>query len=478
MNFFSHFKKSRNIYIYLISFAASAVGIGLNFFLAKVLEAEYFGRVQYLVALATTCSQLLIFGLNMFLIREAKNEKQGDNVFNKCISLYLAIILFFAPIVFFVLNKYIPTTLNDSLMSATVLAVSIMMGFNTLIAAYHQGSGKYHLSVIFENFIPKFFLLITAIIFMVIGRLASFQENYLLYYLLCYSIICIPFLIVLFRRINFSFDKGELQSIFFFFGVTVTYSLGNNLTKVLQGGLYQNNIALGIISVSISIISLIKVFTAVLDNLIKPIFAKKKREKDYDGLLNCYQFETRVNMYVAIPLYLFFVFNPSRFLSIFGDSYLQYPNILMIIALANAANDITGSNGTLLAMTGKEKWELLNGIVYFAVYFISIFVFSSDKIYGLSYALLVSQIAVNVLKYVEVWLIYKRTPLDSKTIISFFIIIALNFAAIFSLRFVNFGLLIWILIGAVIGILLVVLNFFVFSLYRKEDFKRLIGLKL
>ena len=97
--------KSKNILIYFLSFAASAVGIGLNFFLARALEAEYYGRIQYLVALATTCSQVLIFGINMFLIREAKNAEHKGEIINKCFSLYLMIVVFFVPIIYFVLNN-------------------------------------------------------------------------------------------------------------------------------------------------------------------------------------------------------------------------------------------------------------------------------------------------------------------------------------------------------------------------------------
>lgn len=472
------FKKVRNIAIYLLSFTASLIGIGLNFFLARVLEAEYFGRIQYLVALSTTCSQLLIFGLNMFLIRESKNEKQRGEVVNKCFSLFLGIVLFFVPIIYFVLSHYVSVTSNNLLISSLVTIVAVLMGANTLITSYFQGSGKYHLSIIFENLLPKLMLLITAVVFLLIGKMMDFQDNYLIFYIIFYSIIAIPFIVILFRKINFSFTRAELGSVVFFFGVTVTYSLGNNLTKVLQGGFYKNNIALGIISVSISIISLVRVFTSVLDNMIKPIFAKKGRENDIDGLLETYRFETRTNSYVSIPLFLFFVFNPTHFLSIFGDSYLEYPRILTIIALANAVSDLTGSNGTLLAMTGKERWELFNGLLYFGVYFLSIFVFSFDKVYGLCYALLVAQISVNIAKYVEVWLIYKHNPLNNKTLISILITILINGIPIFALQYLSINNVLWLVVGGCIGVVLVILNFFVISLYRKNDFKTLLELRL
>ena len=57
--------KTYNIITYVLSFSASAVGILLNFVLARVLRAEAYGHLQYLVALSTTFSQFMIIGLNI-----------------------------------------------------------------------------------------------------------------------------------------------------------------------------------------------------------------------------------------------------------------------------------------------------------------------------------------------------------------------------------------------------------------------------
>lgn len=470
--------KSKNILIYFLSFAASAVGIGLNFFLARALEAEYYGRIQYLVALATTCSQILIFGINMFLIREAKNAEHKGEIINKCFSLYLMIVVFFVPIIYFVLNNYVTTTQNNIFVTTSVLACGVLMGINSLIASYYQGSGKYQISVIFESFLPKLFLLLTAVVFIAIGKATILQENYLIFYIVFYSCVAIPFILILFRRISFSFKPSEIGSIVFFFGVTITYSLGNNLTKVLQGGLYHNNVALAIISISISFINLVHIFTAVLDNLIKPIFAKKKREKDIAGLFDIYRFETRANAYLSIPMYMFLIFNPTIFLSLFGSSYTVYPLILSIIAIANFVNDMTGSNGTMLAMTGNEKWELFNGISYFAVYISSIFIFSFDKIYGLCFALLAAQIVVNIIKYTEVWIIFKKSPLDVKTLLTILIIVVSNCAPIIAFSYIKISIIVWLVLAVILGVILVVANFFVLSLHRKNDFKQLLQIRL
>lgn len=471
-------KTLRNLGTYFLSFIASFVGIFLNFYLARTLEAQAYGKIQYLVALATTFSQFLIFGLNHFLIREANNNRHNGEIFNKCVSCYLILSLFYIPVFFHYSINYASPIQNNLFLTILVVASSFLIGINSIISSYYQGKGKYHLTVLFENLIPKLFLLVLSIVFVLLGRIQTLQNYYLVFYIIIYLVVAIPLVMRNLKNININFEKKDIISIAFFFGVTITYSLGNNLTKVLQGGLYKNDVALAIISVSLNIVSLVRVFTGVLDSIVKPIFAKRFREGDTDGLLSLYRFDTRMNSYVSIPLYIFFIIHPVKFLSLFGNSYLIYSNILTIIALANAVSDLTGPNGTMLAMTGKEKWELFNGFLYFGFYLFFVFVLSFDKVYGLSFSLFVAQIAVNLAKFIEVWIFYKKPPLDLKSIISLLILLASNLIVIFTLKFLTISLLLWFVIGVSVGLALVILNCFVFSLYRKSDFKQLLSLKL
>ena len=175
--------KFKNILIYLLSFSASACGILLNFVLARFLEANQFGKLQYLVALATTVSQFLILGMNSFLIREAKNKDQKGEVFNKCTSLYLAIVLFFLPIIYFVLKNILSSKYSDNIVVVFVVIMAILIGLNTLITSFFQGKGKFHLTILFENLLPKLTLLIISLIFIYIGKTSILQEKYLLFYI-------------------------------------------------------------------------------------------------------------------------------------------------------------------------------------------------------------------------------------------------------------------------------------------------------
>ncbi len=470
-------KSKINIITLILSIVASVIGIGLNFFLARTLEAELFGKVQYLIALVNTCAQFMLFGINSFLIRELRNENRGEDTINKAFSLYFIIVILMLPFMFlgiYFLGNY---TYKNALLTLIVIVTAIIFGMDVLVAAYYQGNGKYYLSIIIENLIPRLLLLIFAIVFVVLNILDGFEIYYLIAYLVVYALISIPLTIKTFKKIDTKIHKADFISILFLFGVTVTYSLGNNLTKVLQGSLYKNDVAIGVISISISIVSLVRIFTAALGNIVKPIFAKFQRQNETEKVIEVYRFNTRMNSYLVIPLYLFFIIHSFKFLQIFGSSYTVYPKILLLISVANMISDFFGPNGILLVMTGNEKWELVNGIIYFSSYFLAIFIFSFDKIYGLCWGLLIAQIAVNIAKYIEVYVIFKISPLDIKTFITEILIIVVNLAIIFPLRLID-NIWIWFIVSLAVGCALVLLNCFVLSLYRKKDFKTFLELRL
>ena len=468
--------KKTNIKAYLFSILATIIGLVLNFLLARVLQAEKYGSLQFIVSLFSTISSILIFGFTSFIVREVGTSNNPKKIMSNCYSLYIVLSIFLFPIIFYVLFNFISQTNNNYFYFIFIIIIAFLMGIDTLFASYFQGKGKYHFSIFFETLLPKGVVLLFSIISFASNNFSIISENYLLIYFSIYLIISMFALIKLFGGFNISFKKEDIITISFFYGTTITYSLTSNMVKVLQGAIYSNNVALAIISVSSSIIALVNVFTNVLNSITKPLYALHHKRNDSISLINTYRFATRANSYIAMPLFLFFITQGFHFLSFFGDSYLEYPFIIVILSISSMVSCITGPNGTMLSMAGKEKYELFNGLTHLGVFIASAFLFSFDPIYGLCFSFLISEITVNILKFAEVWFFYKKPPLDFKTVLSLFIILIVDFGCIFFLRYIN-NRAIWFPVGLTVGIFVVVLNFLL-SFYGKKDFKTLLKLNL
>ena len=107
-----------------------------------------------------------------------------------------------------------------------------------------------------------------------------------------------------------------------------------------------------------------------------------------------------------------------------------------------------------------------------------VFIFSFDRIYGLTISLLIAQIGVNLAKYIETCFLYKKNPLNFKTILSMLIIIMVNGGIVLVFLFVKVNIVLWMIFGVMAGVACVLINFFVASLYRKTDFKTLLSLRV
>lgn len=468
-----HGDKFKNILPYLLSSIGFLLGIVLNFILARVLGAEQYGEIQYSLSIAMTFSSIIIFGLTWYVIREAKSDKHQGQLMNKAFSLMFTIAIFVLPILYHIITNYLGYGVTS--LTVSILITAVVMSINSLGSAYFQGMGKYSITLIIDNIVPKLFILIVTIIFMAISQMELFQKLYINFYLLIYGIVAIIILKLTYKKINLKFNKNELISISFFFGVTITYSLTTNLMKVFQGSLYDDKVALAIISISLILVGFINIFTNVIMNIAKPLFARLRRENNESELINAYRFITRVTCYISVPFYIFLLTQGQNFLYIFGKSYLQYPTIIILLSAKAFVADISGPNGTMLSMIGKEKWELFNGIVNLISFVLFAYIFSNDIIYGLCYALLFSTLLVNILKYIETWILFKQNPLDIKTITTLIIVFCVDFCSIFFLRNID-NWIIWLIVGIVVGIITIGTNFLI-TLYR-DDFRNLIHLKL
>jgi O-antigen/teichoic acid export membrane protein len=463
----------KNVLPYLLSSFGFLLGIVLNFILARVLGAEQYGEIQYSLSIAMTFSSIIIFGLTWYVIREAKNDKHQGQLMNKAFSLMFTITIFVLPILYHIITNYLGYGVTS--LTVSILITAVVMSINSLGSSYFQGMGKYSITLIIDNIVPKLFILIVTIIFMALSQMDLFQKLYINFYLLIYGVVAIIILKLTYKKINLKFSKNELISISFFFGVTITYSLTTNLMKVFQGSLYDDKVALAIISISLILVGFINIFTNVIMNIAKPLFARLRRENNENELINAYRFITRVTCYISVPFYIFLLTQGQNFLYIFGKSYLQYPTIIILLSAKAFVADISGPNGTMLSMIGKEKWELFNGIVNLISFVLFAYIFSNDIIYGLCYALLFSTLLVNILKYIETWILFKQNPLDIKTITTLIIVFCVDFCAIFFLRNIDNWIL-WLIVGIVVGIITIGTNFLI-TLYR-DDFRNLIHLKL
>jgi uncharacterized membrane protein len=119
-------------------------------------------------------------------------------------------------------------------------------------------------------------------------------------------------------------------------------------------------------------------------------------------------------------------------------------------------------------MAGHEKLEVLNSIIHIVVYFVFGLFLTKITIYGLPLAILFSTVIINVMKVIEIRIVYKINPYNFKIILHLCSMCLIASISFYLISLVNNPVL-WILLNCVVGLLLIICYIF-FSPYKDDKY--------
>lgn len=411
----------------IISTLTAVISILTTFFIAKPLGSEIYGKVQFYVGIIQVVSLVTSIGLPNIFTKKIQYEKDKKAYFTKWFVIVCAWSVIVYP-VFFVIAFYLLTSFNQNVLAiALVACCSFATCISMLIGGYLLGDFKQAQSTFFENLLPKIIIFVAStIIIFVFSVKDNFPSFYLYIYLAIYSIISILFLSLLIRKTHLKFTKAEIYSLLAFFAISATYMLNNNLAKIIGGEYYQDFDLVGGYSLCVQLVAIASLFSNTVTTMSKPTFSSLSN--DTEKLLEYFRKITRINAFIVIPFCIGFIAQSKSILSLFGSDYTPYYGILIILCVGTLFSNLTGPNGNLLAMSGHEKIELINGIINLLTFLIFAFALKNVGINGLAISSLVAISLVNIIKFVETWIIYKKCPYTLKLIVHFSILLLISFS--------------------------------------------------
>jgi O-antigen/teichoic acid export membrane protein len=113
----------------------------------------------------------------------------------------------------------------------------------------------------------------------------------------------------------------------------------------------------------------------------------------------------------STPFFLIMVFFPGEILSLFGPGFEKGQACLIVLAFGQIVNTFCGANGSLLMMTGHQRWMVFNGLILIILTIgLSLYLIPAYGILGAAYANTVSIIIANVIVTLEVYFLLKVHP--------------------------------------------------------------------
>lgn len=120
-------------------------------------------------------------------------------------------------------------------------------------------------------------------------------------------------------------------------------------------GVYRTEAEVGLYDTAFKIASASAIILMAINAIQGPTFAEYHSQNDASKLKKSMYSSTKMLFYATLPFTLFILLFPEWILSFFGKEFEIASTALMILAVGNFINSITGSVGILLQMTGHQK---------------------------------------------------------------------------------------------------------------------------
>ena len=147
-------------------------------------------------------------------------------------------------------------------------------------------------------------------------------------------------------------------------------------------------------------------------SIFAPIVSDLSNRKENDKLEGLYKVITKWIFTLSFPVFILMIYFDQEILALsFGRPFVQGAIVLVILSIAMLVNSIIGSAGFLTAMSGKPKLELANLSVTLSVNAIlSVVLIPRYGIQGAAYATLVAFVLLNVIRLIEVRILFRIHP--------------------------------------------------------------------
>jgi len=409
------------------SFIYHLIGLILNFIIyiviARTIGINDFGEWNTARSIIELVIILSLLGNLKGLLRNAARDK-ASAVKNYKKILVQSIILFFliTPIVF-----YLYTDFGKEL-SGIIVVIAIGYGMfslsNRLSESVLRAFSLNYLSIKARRIInplTKFILLISIFYFISDSKIVllsiAFAELLTFIFLIYYisSKIGTPF-----YRIKKALNSINKPSGNIFFLLNDLSKVALPYINISLVSLYLINSDIGGYSAAFRMSEMVMFFTMLFVSF-SPIIVKLIKDKKIRALEHSYLSISKLLLVVTFPVLLFFIFLGTEILSLFGDSFSEYYNVLVILLFGVYFDAITGPVGQILNMSGREQYEMYVNIGILFLNLLLIFLFVPVYgVIGAAFSFAISRALGNIFKLI---IVYRKLNINTFSLKHFLILL-------------------------------------------------------
>ncbi|UCG25571.1 MAG: flippase [Chloroflexota bacterium] len=398
----------------------------LAFLMARALGADQYGLYTLAISVATIVAGVAVLGLHTAMVRYvAILNKKGDEAgmwgaiqigigLPALISTVLAIGLFALSYVV-AHNIYDRPELAPMLQLMAIIVP--LMTLSTVLAGATHGFKKMHYAVIAQNFVQVIVRLILIAILFFLGMQA-------IHALAVFGVANLIAVGLLFYFLNKEFPlRRGLRSAKRNWRELMGYSLPVWISGLLRSfrsniqvlllGTFYTAAGVGVFNVVGRVNLVGRMAFNSISTSSRPIIAEIHSQKDRVELANIYQTTTRWGVTVNLPIFLTLLLFSEGILAIFGDDFIAGAMAMRVLAFAELVDAFTGTCGAIIDMTGLTRVKVANSVIQLILAItVNVLLIPKYGLMGAAVGALIVNAAINTLRMIEVWYVFRILPLN------------------------------------------------------------------
>lgn len=166
---------------------------------------------------------------------------------------------------------------------------------------------------------------------------------------------------------------------------------------------YASNIEIGQFTIAARLSFISNMIHVTMSTYFNPYFAKYYELKDFSKLRLSFSRSRFFCMIYYLPVFIAYIFFGDNLISFFGDDFFMSKSYLLLISFGQLMSTYFGLSGQLLFMTNKENYYIFINIVsILSCVFISIIFCPYFGVFGIVFALIISNFFKNLCFYIYV----------------------------------------------------------------------------
>ncbi|WP_157933928.1 oligosaccharide flippase family protein [Vibrio cyclitrophicus] len=342
------------IFVFLAKVTSSVIGFSTTIILVKSLGGDVSSDYFFLISLVSFLTAVSTFGcpdaiLKIVAVNKLKGILIKYIVRNSCLlSIVFSLLI---SVLLYLLGNVIHLS-TDKQFIISIFMILPLASLSLILSSALQGRGFVVLSMVTSGILQNLFLLCSLILFKggYLDAVISFALGNL-----TACLVAGFFFIRNLKLTNGHFDKSEFHSMCSSMFISQCIVQYNNNSAVLLLGFFWLGSDLSIIAISLKLTTLLSFIIISVNKVLAPKIASTYKKGNILSLQELITKSSRLMWGLCLPAVLFLMFFSKDILAMIDPSYKDEYLVLVILAVGQLVNVITGNIGLLLSMTGHEK---------------------------------------------------------------------------------------------------------------------------